>query len=293
MRRVHASSSSTQPCIVIIGANGQLGTDLMKVLADLEPVGLTHDDVDVTVSGSVREALDRHRPQIVVNTTAFNQVDLCESDPEKGFLVNAIGTHHVAETCRDLGAVLVHFSTDYVFDGAQSTPYSERDQPLPINAYGVSKLAGEQVVRYLLERYFIIRTSGLYGKTGSGGKGGNFVEWMLKAGREGRPVRVVNDQTLAPTYTLDLAEKVKEVILRGEYGLYHITNQGSCSWYEFAQRIFQISGIAADVTPITTRQYGAKARRPARSVLENGKLRDLGLGALRTWDEALIAYLQA
>ncbi|MDP2659286.1 MAG: dTDP-4-dehydrorhamnose reductase [Dehalococcoidia bacterium] len=292
MRRVHDSSSSAQPRIAIIGANGQLGTDLMKVLADQEPVGLTRDDVDVTVSESVREALGRHRPQIVVNTTAFNQVDFCESDPVRGFLINAIGTHHLAETCRDTGAVLVHFSTDYVFDGAQSTPYSERDLPLPVNAYGASKLAGEHIVRYLLERYFIIRTSGLYGKSGSRGKGGNFVEWMLKAGREGRPVRVVNDQTLAPTYTRDLAEKVKEVILHGEYGLYHITNQGSCSWYEFAQRIFQISGIAADVTPTTTREYGAKARRPAWSVLENGKLRDIGLNALRTWDEALKSYLQ-
>ncbi len=291
MRSVYASSSA-QPRIAIIGANGQLGTDLMRVMADQGPVGLTRDDVDVTILESVREALGRRRPEIVINATAFNQVDLCESDPEKGFLVNAIGTHHLAETCRELGAVLVHFSTDYVFDGARSTPYCEGDLPIPISAYGVSKLAGEHVVRYLLERYFIIRTSGLYGKSGSRGKGGNFVEWMLKAGREGRPVRVVNDQTLGPTYTRDLAEKVKAVILRGEYGLYHITNQGACSWCEFAQKIFQIAGIRADVTPTTSLEYGAKARRPAWSVLENGMLRGAGLGALRTWDEALKSYLE-
>ncbi len=292
MPRVQASSSSSRPRIAIIGSNGQLGTDLMTALADHEPVGLTHDDIDVSVPVSVMEALGPQKPEIVINTAAFNRVDECELSPEKGFLVNAIGTYNLAQACRELGALLVHFSTDYVFDGARPEPYAETDRPGPISAYGISKLAGEQFVSYLLDRSLIIRTSGLYGKAGSRSKGGNFVGTMLKLGREGREIKVVNDQTLSPTYTFDLAQKVKQVISHGECGLYHITNQGSCTWYEFAHEIFRIAGIDARLTPASSLEYGAPARRPARSVLRNRMLEETGLGCLRPWDEALRAYLE-
>lgn len=291
MPSVHTSASSRLR-IAIIGANGQLGTDFMAAMADHELIALTHSDMDIAAAGSAREVLGRYQPQIVINTAAFNRVDECESYPDRGFLANAIGTYNLAMACRDLGAVLVHFSTDYVFDGAKTEPYVEEDHTFPANAYGISKLAGEHFVRYVLDRYFIIRTSGLYGKAGSRGKGGNFVEFMLQQAREGKPIRVVSDQTLAPTYTYDLAHKVREVIFQGECGLYHITSQGSCNWYQFARRIFEISGITADLRPITTVEYGAAARRPAYSVLENRKLRQTGIACMRPWDEALNAYLE-
>lgn len=284
--------SPSGPRILVIGANGQLGTDLMRVLADQEVVGLTHSQIEITQPQSVREALGHHRPQLVINTAAYNQVDDCELYPQEALLVNAVGAFHLAAACREQGATLVHFSTDYVFDGAQAEPYTEEDHPNPINAYGVSKLAGEYFVRYLLERHFIIRTSGLYGKAGSRSKGGNFVEMMLKLGREGRPIKVVDDQTLSPTYTLDLAQKVKELISRDDFGLYQITSQGFCTWYHFARRVFQLSGVAADLSPATTQEYGSPARRPRNSVLRNRRLERVGLGSLRPWQEALKAYLE-
>lgn len=287
-----SSSSFSSPRILVTGCNGQLGTDLMKVLADQEVVGLTHRQMDITQPRSVKEVLGRYRPHLVINTAAYNRVDECELHAEEGFLVNALGAYHLAAACGELGAVLVHFSTDYVFDGTKGEPYAEGDKTNPINAYGISKLAGEHFVRYLLERYFIIRTSGLYGKAGSRSKGGNFVEGMLRLGREGHPIRVVNDQTFSPTYSLDLAHKVKELIFSKEFGLYHITNRGSCTWYHFAQKIFELSGIAADLSPTTTREYGSIARRPQYSVLQNGRLRESRLAGLRPWEEALRAYLQ-
>lgn len=284
------SSASNRP-VVVIGSSGQLGTDLMKTLAGPEIIGFTHSQLDITQATPVKEALDQLKPYMVINTAAFNQVDECEFHPDRGLAVNSFGAYNLATACRACGAILVHFSTDYVFDGNKAEPYTEEDHPNPISAYGISKLAGELFVRYILERQFVIRTSGLYGKTGSRGKGDNFVETMLRLGKEGRQIKVVNDQTLTPTFTLDLAQKVAEIITGERYGLYHITSTGECTWYDFALKVFVFSGIRADVQPISSEEYGSAARRPRYSVLQNLRLVQAGIEDLRPWEEALKAYL--
>lgn len=277
--------------IAIIGSNGQLGADLMDFMAGSDVVGLTHSQIDITQPESIKQALDLYKPHIVINTAAFNRVDDCELHPEEGLLVNAAGVCNLAYACRAFGAALVHFSTDYVFDGLKTEPYNENDLPNPISAYGISKLAGELFAGYILDRYFVIRTCGLYGKKGSLGKGGNFVETMLRLGKEGRQIKVVNDQTLTPTFTLDLAQKVAELITGERYGLYHITSAGECTWYDFALKVFEFAGIRADVQPISSEEYGSAARRPRYSVLQNLRLVQAGIEDLRPWEEALRAYL--
>ena len=282
--------------IVLIGANGQLGSDLAEVLVtrghDLVP--LTHADIEVTDRASVDAALDAHHPDLVMNMAAFHKVDVCEEEVERTFAVNTFGVRELALACRAHDAALLHMSTDYVFGGdrMRHTPYVETDTPAPINAYGVSKLAGEQFVRYLLERYYIFRVTGLYGVAGSSGKGGNFVELMLRLAREGKDIRVVDDQRMTPTYTVDLAQQIAAVVETGPYGLYHATSQGDCTWYEFAAEIFRQSGLDPNLGRAKTGDFGEKAIRPAYSVLENKALQLLGLDQMRPWQEALGAYLQ-
>jgi len=219
--------------IALIGANGQLGSDLAKVLParghDLVP--LTHAQVEVTDAESVAAMMQEHEPELVLNMAAFHKVDVCEEEVEQTFAVNVYGVRNLALACRAHGATLAHMSTDYVFGGdkARIAPYVETDAPAPINVYGVSKLAGEQFVRYLLERYFIFRVTGLYGVAGSSGKGGNFVELMLRLAHAGKDIRVVDDQRMTPTYTVDLAQQIAVVIETEHYGLYHATSQGDCT----------------------------------------------------------------
>lgn len=281
--------------IIIIGANGQLGSDLVKALADHELIPLTHADIEVTDEGQVQATLARHKPDVVINTAAFHQVDVCEREVERAFRVNAFGPRLLALACREHDAALVHISTDYVFggDATRRTPYVESDCPAPINVYGLSKLAGEHFIRYLWPRHFIVRTSGLYGLAGSSGKGGNFVEGRLKQAREGRPIRMVADQVLTPTYTVDLARAIRRLIETEHYGLYHITSAGQCSWYEFTAKILELTGLQVELTPQTTAESGAAARRPAYSVLENAALKAIGLDDMRPWQEALADYLRA
>jgi len=185
-------------------------------------------------------------------------------------------------------------STDYVFGGdvVRRTPYTETDPPNPINVYGIAKLAGEYFVRYILDRYWIVRSQWLYGLAGASGKGGNFVELMLRLVREGREIKVVDDQTGSPTYTLDLARKIAQLIKTGHYGLYHITNTGECTWYQFACKIWELSGLNPNVAPTTTADFGATATRPTYSVLDNAALRAIGLDDMRPWEKALAAYLE-
>jgi dTDP-4-dehydrorhamnose reductase len=281
---------------VLVGANGQLGSDLAKVLTaqghELAP--LTHADVEVTKQASIDAALDMHRPDLVMNMAAFHKVDLCEDEVERTFAVNTFGVRQLALACRARDAALLHMSTDYVFGGdrARDTPYVEFDTPAPINVYGVSKLAGEQFVRCLLERHYIFRVSGLYGVAGSSGKGGNFVELMLRLAREGKDIRVVDDQRLTPTYTVDLAHQIVAVVEAGQYGLYHATSQGDCTWYEFAAEIFRQSGLSPNLSRAKTGDFGERATRPAYSVLENQALQQLGLDQMRPWQQALADYLQ-
>ena len=281
--------------VLITGASGQLGTDLCLILQDTEEaIPLTHAELEITNMDSVTNAFNKHRPDVVINTAAYIRVDDCESAPDKAFLINAIGARNVAVMAQEVGAKLVHTSTDYVFGGEgepQTTPYTEFDAPVPPNTYGKSKLAGEELVRHLCTRHFVIRTSGLFGIAGSSGKGGNFVESMLRLAKEQAELRVVHDQVFSPTYTGDLARKIAQLINTEYYGTFHITNRGSCSWYEFAKEILRLAGLNTPVTPITSDQYPQKAKRPHFSVLANYHLRLLGMADMRPWQEAIRDYM--
>lgn len=282
--------------VLITGANGQLGTDLCQVLSDFDVTPLTHADIEIADGNSVKEAFNRHRPDIVVNTAAYVRVDDCEDHIDKAFLVNALGARNVAVATQELRAKLIHISTDYVFGGEaepRTAPYTEFDTPVPMNMYGKSKLAGENLVRHLCTRHFIVRSSGLFGVAGASGKGGNFVETMLGLAKERNELRVVNDQVFSPSYTRDLAIKVSQLISTEYYGTFHITNKGTCSWYEFAKEILKLAGLETPVIPVTSGQYPQKARRPSYSVLDNYHLRLLGMDYMRPWPEALRDYMIA
>ena len=278
----------------LIGAAGQLGFDLARTF-DLPGalVRLTRADVDLLDADATARILRDLRPTHVVNTAAYNLVDRAEDEPSAAFALNADAVGALADVCESLGATLVHFSTDYVFDGHRSTPYGEGDAPGPLSRYGESKLAGERMALMRCRRAFVFRVCGLFGVARSAGKGGtNFVETMLRLAREGRPIRVVRDQVLTPSYTLDLAPKVWRVMAGGSPGLYHLTNAGETSWYDFAREVFRLSGLTPDLTRVTAAEYGARARRPAYSVLGHGRLGALGEDDLRPWQEALAAYLR-
>jgi dTDP-4-dehydrorhamnose reductase len=277
---------------LLIGANGQLGSELRHAFRDHRLVALTHADLELTDHRQVIETLQIHRPALILNTAAYHRVDECEDFPDRAFAVNALAVRDLAVASKAVGATLVQFSTDYVFDGRRRHPYRETDLPGPLSAYATSKLAGEYFVRSILERHIVVRTCGLYGVAGRHTKTGNFVETMLRLASEGRQIRVVGDQVLTPTSAKELARKVRELVETGEFGLYHITNSGACSWYQFAAAIFEMSGIRADLSETTAAAYGARAARPPYSVLENANLGRLGLDDLRPWQEALKAYLE-
>jgi dTDP-4-dehydrorhamnose reductase len=278
--------------IALIGADGQLGSDLLSLLPAANCVPLFYPGFDVTQPQKTREILESIAPDVVINTAAFHRVDECEDRPQEAFAVNAMAVRNLALLCRESKIVLVHFSTDYVFDGRQRTPYLEEDVPGPLNVYGVSKLAGEYFVRSLCQKYFLIRTCGLYGSAGCREKGMNFVEVMLHLEKSGRPLRVVDDQWVTPTSTEELAARILELLSTERYGLYHMTNEGQCTWYEFAKEIFSLSGRAANLSPIDSQAYPVKARRPAYSVLENQRAKALGITNFSPWQEALKDYLK-
>jgi len=278
--------------IALIGADGQLGSDLLRTLRDEPLTPLYYPDFDITRPDETRSVLSGIRPDLVINTAAFLRVDDCEDLVEEAFRVNAFAVRDLARICRDLKATLVHFSTDYVFDGRSSRPYVEEDPPQPLNAYGASKLAGEYFVRAVCEKYFLVRTCGLFGLAGCLGKGRNFVETMLFFAQAGRPLRVVNDQWMTPTSSEELATRLAELIRTNRYGLYHLTNEGRCTWFEFASAIFEILGRPVEITAVDTAAFGAKARRPEFSVLENKRAKDLGLTDFSEWREALRDYLR-
>jgi len=277
--------------IAIIGADGQLGSDLLKVLEGNQLLPLYYPDFDVTKPKKARTLLSQIKPEILINTSAYHRVDECEDNPEKSFLVNSIAVRDLALICRELDFVLVHFSTDYVFDGAKKEPYIEEDSPRPLSVYAVSKLAGEYFVGNILEKYYLIRTCGLYGKAGCWGKGTNFVDTMVSLGQKGNIMRVVNDQWVTPTSTAELALKIKELLVTNHYGLYHLTNEGQCTWFQFAEAIFSLLGKKAKLMPVDSKTYGAKAVRPPYSVLENKRAKEVGLSEFSHWKDALKDYL--
>jgi dTDP-4-dehydrorhamnose reductase len=279
--------------IAIIGADGQLGTDLRTVFPNDDVRPLFWPGFDITrrlAAGRVLAGLD---PDLIINTAAFHRVDECEDAADRAFAVNAFAVRDLARLSADLGATFVHFSTDYVFDGRKRRPYVEDDRPGPLSVYAASKLAGEFFVQAYAEKYFLIRTCGLYGTAGCREKGKNFVEAMLALAAGGRgPIRVVADQVVTPTSTAELASRIAELVRTEAYGLYHMTNEGACSWYEFARAIFDLTGQKADLVPVDSAAYGAKARRPAYSVLENARFGRLGISPFSPWPEALERYLK-
>lgn len=287
--------------IAVLGAAGQLGRDLCPRLAALgDVVPLTRADIDLAKPDTIAPVVAKLRPDVFVNCAAYNLVDKAEAEPDAAFAVNARGVGLLAQSCAEIWAKLVHFSTDYVFgaDASRTTPYRE-DEPLgpndaapgPVSAYGRSKHHGEHLVEVMSANNLVIRTCGLYGVWGSGGKGGNFVETMLRLAGQGKPLKVVNDQRCTPSYTADVAAATVELIARGAGGLYHVVNGGDCTWYEFAAEIFRLAGLNPALMPITSAEFGAAAARPAYSVLSTDKLAALGVPRPRHWRDALAAYL--
>lgn len=281
--------------IAVIGASGQLGADIVSECraADLEVVGVTHDQVEVSCWGSLRDAILRAAPEAIVNTAAMHNVELCEREPLRAFEVNAIGAGNLAKIAAECDARLLHVSTDYVFDGNKQTPYVENDLPAPLNVYGTTKLAGEAFVRTNTPKHFIVRTSALYGTHPCRAKSGNnFVELMLKLARERDELRVVNDEVVSPTGTAELAKQIVTIIQSERYGMYHATAEGSCTWYEFAQAIFELSGTCANLKPARPNEFPSKVPRPKYSVLENHALKRNGINTMPVWQDCLRNYLE-
>jgi dTDP-4-dehydrorhamnose reductase len=290
--------------ILIIGSTGQLGQDLMKEFGPAA-TGLSHEEIEVADGVSVAKAIHGLKPDWVINTAAYHRVDECEDHPDLAEAVNVVGAENVARSAADIGAGVVFFSTDYVFDGKNrgpGQPYEEHDQARPLNVYGSSKLAGERRVMAANPRYLVIRTCGLFGVHTSR-KGWTFPELILTKARAGEINRVVTDQVVSPTFTSDLATKVKELIMEETRGLFHLTNSGECSWFEFAKQTLvgqdsdpaspdrQDRNPAPHLEPIQTTQLDRRAPRPAYSPLKSKRLAEMGIEPMRPWQEALNDYL--
>lgn len=276
--------------IAVIGSTGQLGQDLMKTLrVDHEVVGLAHQDIEVTDYASV-QTLKEQKPNVIINTAAFHKTDQCEDEPLKTFSVNAVGPKNVAAICKELNVTNVFISTDYLFSGLKNEPYTEADIPDPINTYGISKLAGELFTKQTPNHY-IFRVASLFGVAGASGKGGNFVETMIMKAKKGESISVVDDMWMSPTYTKDAAEAIKRILeLKLPFGVYHLTNLGQCTWFQFAQEIFTLAGLTPDLKRIATSQIQTKAKRPLFSALKSVKLSKYNL-EMRRWEKALYSYL--
>jgi len=274
--------------ILITGSKGQLGLELVKQLKIkglYKIIDTDRDELDIVDIDNVNEFILSSKPDVVINCAAHTSVDLCETDIENAYKINAIGPRNLAIACEKIGAKFVQVSTDYVFDGNIDRPYREDDNTCPNSIYGSSKLMGENFTKEFCSRYFIVRTAWLYGE------GNNFVRTMLKLSETNKEINVVNDQFGSPTSTVDLAKAIIELIHTEHYGTYHGTCEGKCSWYDFAQKIFEISNIDIKVNPVTSEEYKRPAPRPAYSVLDNFMLKLVGLNSFRNWEDALIEYL--
>lgn len=279
--------------IALLGADGQVASEIARVWEDEDVLALRHSDLDVTDSTGLVEMATAYRPAIIVNTAAFHKVDQCEDEPERGFQVNAVGAWNCARAAIECDALLVYFSTDYVFAGTKGEPYHEHDEPSPVNAYGWSKASGEHLIQSSGARHLIVRTSGVFGRSASRQKGGNFIDSMIRLSAEGRSLRVVSDQVFSPTSAEDLAEKVRDVVTAGAEGIWHITNSGQCSWFELATVATQMAGVKSDISPVATEEYGARANRPRFSVLAHGRLEAARMDDMPEWRGALWQYLKA
>jgi len=275
---------------VILGSAGQLGEALMTAFADLAPTGLNRPRFDVESPAAIATMLRLHRPELAVNTSAFHDVELCETRPDRAFAVNALAADMLANQCAAAGVAFAQISTDYVFDGELDRPYCEDDATAPLSVYGASKLAGEHLSQLRNPKHFIFRTSGLYGGPLSAAKGPSFVERMLAFAAAGKPIRVVDDVVSSPSYVDHVAAAIRAIVDRGAYGTYHVVNAGACSWYDFASEIFRQRGLEPELAATTQAAFPSIARRPRNSALDNAALRALGVAELPTWQDGLAAY---
>ncbi|MBI4919686.1 dTDP-4-dehydrorhamnose reductase [Candidatus Azambacteria bacterium] len=281
--------------VLITGSNGLLAYDLIRVFSffsgekNYNFIRSNHADFDIVNEKAVKKFVDFHKPDIIINTAALVKVDECELNPGKAFETNAIGALNVAKAAKDIGALNVYIGTNYVFDGGKKS-YSEDDAPNPVNIYGASKLAGEALTKIAGGDYYIIRTSWLYGIHR---KDSVFVSQVLESAKKGEAIKVVDNQFGTPTYTLDLARKIKELVdKKAPSGVYHITNSGFCSWYGFAEKILELRGARAELVAIKLKERCLISKKPANSILINGNIKKIGIEELRPWNEALKDYIK-
>ena len=275
--------------ILITGYKGMLGHDLVEKIEEENQHELILTDLeqlDITNLNKVRELFVKEKPETIINVAAYTDVDGCETNRELAYNVNAIGPKNLAIASNEIGAKLLHISTDYVFPGNNKKPYTEEDKTGPQSYYGETKLKAEEFIGEEMDSYFIVRTAWLYGINGN-----NFVKTMLNLAKNNPEITVVNDQRGSPTFTVDLSEAIVELVKTDKYGIYHVTNDGECSWYDFAKNIFDLANVSVEVKPLTTEEYPTPAKRPEYSVLSHEKWNNSGFKPLRNYKDALEEYL--
>ncbi|HEX6896586.1 MAG TPA: dTDP-4-dehydrorhamnose reductase [Bryobacteraceae bacterium] len=281
--------------VVVFGSRGQLGVELVREFTErgYRVSSFDRSSVDISDAGIVEQALVRADPGLVLNAAAYNQVDVAENEPVPAFTANALAVRNLAMACRQLDARFVHFSTDYVFDGTAGRAYTEQDEPHPLGAYAVSKLAGELYARAYLDRPLVIRTCGVFGPGGLKTARGNFIETMLRQAAAKRPIRVVQDHVASPTYSPLLAARTADLVERGQHGLFHIGGGTAISWFDFAAVIFRVAGLQPELQPTNEKEYRTAARRPKYSVLSNAKMESCGIAPMPPLEEAVHMYMKA
>ena len=271
--------------ILVTGSKGQFGKELLKIYSDENIIGVDIDEMDVTDAEQTINFITEFNPDIVIHTAAMTDVDGCEENKETAFKVNTLGTRNVALACQKANSEMLYVSTDFVFDGDKNENYNEFDKPSPLSIYGKSKFEGEKLVKELLNKFYIVRTAWLYGD------GHNFVKTMLSLAENNDSLNIVCDQQGTPTYARDLAIAISKIVDSGLYGTYHASNNGSCSWYDFSNKIFEIKGIDIEVNPTTAKEFSSPAERPAYSVMDNFALESQDIYQMRRWEEALEDFL--
>ena len=274
--------------VLVTGSNGQLGYDVVKELQkqNIESYGATRKDFDLADFEATEQFIVNYMPDVVIHCAAYTAVDKAEDEQGLCYLVNASATENIAKICKKINAKMLYISTDYIFDGTKEGFYEVDDTPNPINVYGKTKLLGEQAVQRILAKYFIVRISWVFGEHGN-----NFVKTMLKLGKERKELNVVADQYGSPTYTIDLAPLLVEMIKTDKYGIYHVTNEGVCTWAEFAEEVFKIAKLDVKINSITTAEYPTRAPRPMNSRLSKKKLYINNFRILENWKDALEKFI--
>ena len=275
--------------VLVTGVNGQLGYDVVKELKQRghQPIGVDRKEMDLTSTEQIKECIEKVNPESIIHCAAYTAVDKAEDEEELCRTVNAKATKEIAEYAKKLDIPMIYISTDYVFDGTKDGEYTEEDIPNPINVYGKTKYEGEMYVQDILDKYYIVRISWVFGENGN-----NFIDTMLRLSKDRDSLNVINDQVGSPTYTKDLASLLVDMIESDKYGIYHATNEGYCTWYEFAKEIFKIANVDIEVNPINTSEYPTKATRPLNSKISKKKLDNMEFITLRNWKSALYEYIR-